>query len=36
MMFISKDIICILDGILKSLSLLQGMGGLTNTIKPPL
>ena len=34
--FISKGIICILDGILKSLSLLEGMCDLTNTIKPPI
>ena len=34
--FISKGIICILDGILKSLNLLEGMCDLTNTIKPPL
>ena len=34
--FILKGIIWILDGILKSLSLLKGMCDLTNTIKPPL
>ena len=34
--FISKGIICILDGILKSLSLLEGMCDLRNTIMPPL
>ena len=34
--FISKSIICILDGILKSLSLFEGMCDLKNTIKPPL
>ena len=33
--FISKSIICILDGILKSLRLLEGMCDLRNTIKPP-
>ena len=34
--FISKSIICELDGILKSLSLLEGICDLTNTIKSPL
>ena len=34
--FISEGIIFILDGILKSLKLLEGMCDLTNTIKPPL
>ena len=34
--FIAKGIICILDGILKSLSLLEGMCDVTNTITPPL
>ena len=32
----SKGIICILNGILKSLSLLEGMHDLANTIKPPI
>ena len=36
LMFISKGIICILDGILKSLSLLEGICNLTNAIKPTL
>ena len=31
--FISKGIICILDGILKSLSFLEGKCDLTNTIE---
>ena len=35
MRFISKGIICILHGILKSLSLLEGMRDLINTIKAP-
>ena len=34
--FTSKGTICILDGILTSLSLLDGMCDLTNTITPPL
>ena len=34
--FTSKAIICILDGNLKSLSLLEGMCDLTNAIKLPL
>ena len=34
--FVLKGIICILDGILKSLWVLEGMCDLTNTIKPPL
>ena len=34
MRFISKGIICRLDRILKSLSLLEGMWDLTNTIRP--
>ena len=34
--YISNGIICTLDGILKSLSLLEDICGLTNTIKPPI
>ena len=34
--FISKGITGILDGILKSLSLLEGVCDLTNNIKPPI
>ena len=34
--FMSKGIICILDGILKSLSLPEGIRDLRNTIKQPL